>query len=373
MSRTTRFWLGVGLLVVLNFVAIALVSSQGARSESNVPVNETRSGASTAATPEVSLAGSSHLIVLRRQDDVTTAWQVDPADAASSPITASRENVGLVAASPSGAEIAYTSQVDNARWSLSITSLGGATKRALRTNQEDFVSSLAWSPAGDVLAYELSQVFDSAVSRPRIWLVRTDGSDAALLYGRGQESGSNPVWARDGRQLAFYENQQRVIGIYDFTTRVRTVPSLVDSPVSWAPDGTTLVYADRPVDGPLAELRTVQPGMTQPQRLVDGTGADTSPVWSPAGDWIAFLRQDEAADGLWVVRPDGSEAHPIQLEAGWTYSAPVWAPDGSAVAFNRRPAHVGVDNAEPEIWIAPPNYKKPRQLAFAGRLAAWVP
>jgi serine/threonine protein kinase/WD40 repeat protein len=47
------------------------------------------------------------------------------------------------------------------------------------------------------------------------------------------------------------------------------------------------------------------------------------PVWSPRGDWIAFVRSDDSRAATWGIRPDGSGLR--RLVTGW---APSWSPDG---------------------------------------------
>ena len=47
------------------------------------------------------------------------------------------------------------------------------------------------------------------------------------------------------------------------------------------------------------------------------------PVWSPRGDWIAFVRSDNSRAATWKIRPDGSGL--CQLVPGW---GPCWSADG---------------------------------------------
>ncbi|MEP6979082.1 MAG: hypothetical protein ABI948_13600 [Thermoleophilia bacterium] len=61
---------------------------------------------------------------------------------------------------------------------------------------------------------------------------------------------------------------------------------------------------------------------------------DRYPVWSPKGDWMAFLRQlpgcDPAPQTLWIAHPNGKGARAIT--AVRTY-APSWSPDGRRLVF----------------------------------------
>lgn len=66
-------------------------------------------------------------------------------------------------------------------------------------------------------------------------------------------------------------------------------------------------------------------------------GEIRSPAFSPTGEWIAYT----GYDGIYLVRPDGSENHRI-LEERWYESYPTkfapaasWSPDGACVVYHR--------------------------------------
>src|SRR5205085_135193 len=126
------------------------------------------------------------------------------------------------------------------------------------------------------------------------------------------------------------------------------------STVSWSPDSEQLVYVDRGgEDDPRTALRVATLTNSTSRLLSTNQGAaDSFPVWSPAGDSIAFTRLTGTTAGVWLTRPDGTDAHPAQMAEGWVYSAPVWAPDGSALAFSRRAALAGPSADDAEIWLA---------------------
>lgn len=66
--------------------------------------------------------------------------------------------------------------------------------------------------------------------------------------------------------------------------------------------------------------------------LTQGKGKDVSPVWSPTGEWIAFLSTREGGKNLFLIAPNGGEA--IQITNS---KAPITAfdfsPDGKTIAF----------------------------------------
>ena len=67
--------------------------------------------------------------------------------------------------------------------------------------------------------------------------------------------------------------------------------------------------------------------------------SDSDPAWSPAGDLIAFNRSSEEDQprGVWLSRPDGSEARPLiaSPRPDRFDSGAAWSPDASRIAFVR--------------------------------------
>jgi dipeptidyl aminopeptidase/acylaminoacyl peptidase len=60
---------------------------------------------------------------------------------------------------------------------------------------------------------------------------------------------------------------------------------------------------------------------------------DSSPIFSPDGKWIAFVREVGGEDQLFVMPLGGGEERPlIHLSTG--ISDPLWSPDGKSIAFS---------------------------------------
>ena len=57
-----------------------------------------------------------------------------------------------------------------------------------------------------------------------------------------------------------------------------------------------------------------------------------SPRWSPDGQWVAFISQEDGHDDLWMVKPDGEGLHQV-TQLGYDISQFAVSPDGSQIAL----------------------------------------
>jgi Tol biopolymer transport system component len=96
-----------------------------------------------------------------------------------------------------------------------------------------------------------------------------------------------------------------------------------------------------------------------------------APAWSPDGQKLAFVReQDEDAD-IWTIDADGSGLTNLTTGSLANEQAPVWSPDGRSIAFNSD------QDGNVDLWIMNADGTHPRNLTpdspeFDG-YAAWSP
>ena len=102
---------------------------------------------------------------------------------------------------------------------------------------------------------------------------------------------------------------------------------VVDRAPAWSPDGNKIAFVS---DDQLTLMNADGSG----KQVFLTMGLGLPPVWSPDGRWIAFLglkRNEFFPVILYVVRPDGSEL----TELAEVASMPTWSPDGGRIAFFR--------------------------------------
>jgi TolB protein len=69
------------------------------------------------------------------------------------------------------------------------------------------------------------------------------------------------------------------------------------------------------------------------RRLTFQGDYNTSPAWSPRGDWIAYACRRHGWMRLCLIRPDGREGGIFTPDGAWNDEAPTWSPTGRHVIF----------------------------------------
>ncbi len=152
-----------------------------------------------------------------------------------------------------------------------------------------------------------------------------------------------PVWAPDGTRIAY---MSAAGGDHDYDIYMAAVADARQTRLTftpererigdWSPDGQWLVFTEDDADGLL--LRN--PDGVNRIRLTDS--ADHSPVWSPKGDRIAFLRQTQNGRDIYVLRPTGSDDWADDTDESALAKTErdefglAWSPDGRKLAFVAR-------------------------------------
>jgi dipeptidyl aminopeptidase/acylaminoacyl peptidase len=103
------------------------------------------------------------------------------------------------------------------------------------------------------------------------------------------------------------------------------------------------------------------------------------PVFSPDGEYLAYsvttndLKRDEPTTDLWRVRWDGSDRRALTQTPGTDEQQPMWSPDGQWIAFL---SDRGGDDATTQVWLMPAASGEAQKLTdFPGGVSdyAWAP
>jgi type II secretory pathway predicted ATPase ExeA len=144
-------------------------------------------------------------------------------------------------------------------------------------------------------------------------------------------------WSPDGRYLALSQSVDgnSDIFLYDLQhkhlRRLTTHPG-IDILPSFAPDSSRLVFTSNR-DG-ISQIYLTDVHGRPPLRLTTTGVYNTSAVWSPSAEIIAFIGRAQAAQplGLYTMRVDGTELR--RVTAGVVADeTPMWAPDGRFLIY----------------------------------------
>jgi TolB protein len=271
--------------------------------------------ASTAAAAAVPRAR----IVFQRAGDLFT---VLPDGSALHRVTASKRIESAPAWSPFHRTIAFVS----ARRSIHVVDVtGGGERRIFRLPAGfDAIGSIAWSPTGKELAFT-SERRRRTSHGPRIcgqvWVMGASGTGAhTILTGRLSPAGLS--WSPDGAALvAGFEALNMTVpcrkddraGLVRFGpdgSNLRSLGARYATNPDWAPDGRHIAFRDwRRVCHACGEIWEMRPDGSRQHPIASASGKDLgfyAPAWSPDGRFLSFIVQRNGRFGLWRMRSDGT-------------------------------------------------------------------
>ncbi len=190
------------------------------------------------------------------------------------------------AVSPDGQSVAFVRWTSAEGADIYVCSRSGGDLNRV-TFDDRPIRGLAWSPDGAALIYA-----GFRMGSWRLWRVPAAGGSPAAV----QEAGA-------GAQF----------------------PAL-------APAASRMVYARSETSA--AVWRAPLGSNSEGEPLIRSTGREYSPVYSPDGNWIAYISDQSGADELWLS--DAKIRHSTQLtklNGNGSPNTPSWSADGKSLAF----------------------------------------
>jgi TolB protein len=148
----------------------------------------------------------------------------------------------------------------------------------------------------------------------------------------------SPNWSPDGEWIyavpLFKPNSalERIHVATGHSERLLPAQASLTVP-SWSPDGTQIVLGMTTDHGDELFLMT-HDGLTLNALPIDLPYSHVrAPLWSPDGEWIAFLGGEPFAWHIYLIRPDGSDLQRLTHQAG-NHEGFQWSPDGRWLLFS---------------------------------------
>jgi TolB protein len=163
----------------------------------------------------------------------------------------------------------------------------------------------------------------------QVFVAPADGSSPPRQIGDRDAFNWAPSWSPDGTRIAYISGPDLYVMNTDGTDiqKVNQGTYDVQNGGAWYPDGSGLVMEAGAEEN--HDLWLVGLNGTSDRPLATSSQTETSPAFSPDGEWIAFLRF--APDLLWsqvvIAKSDGSSERTLPGEFG--FSGLTWSPDGT--------------------------------------------
>ena len=194
------------------------------------------------------------------------------------------------------------------------------------TQDNVIVSAPSWVPGRLALyynsyKYENPDIFYSDLSTGQRRVVARYGGSNFSPAASPDGSKVAMILSKDGRPDVYVANA-------DGSNLKRLTTGVEDSSPCWSPDGQWICFATK-ING--RRLLAKVPAGGGEVRVISTAGAPnpTEPDWSPDGKWIAFTCQTSEFD-ICVVPADGGT--PVVLVRG---EDPSWSPNSRTLVYNR--------------------------------------
>ncbi len=194
---------------------------------------------------------------------------------------------------------------------------------------------MALTPRFDPSSHRIAYIsYSNNIPQVFLYDLSTGGKK---LVGNFRGMSFAPRFSPDGNYLIMSIARNGTTYIYEVNLNSSTmkmitgIPGTISTSPSYSPDGRQIVFnSDR--DGSRA-LYVMNRDGSNIHRISFGKGSYTDPVWSPRGDFIAFIKMYRNNFYLGVMRPDGSGER--LLTTSWLDEGPTWSPNGRVLMFSR--------------------------------------
>jgi len=222
-------------------------------------------------------------------------------------------------------KIAFKAQSPDGTGEIYLSDFDGHNAQPI-TRDNAIVAAPAWVPGRLALYYT-----SYARGNPDIFYNNLSTGDRRI-FAKFSGLNTSAAVSPDGAKVAMILDTAGIVNVYvcnaDGTELKRLTTSEEDSSPCWSPNGDWICFATKIQSRRVLAKVPAGGGKIQVVRT-SGAPNPTEPDWSPDGKWIAFTSQTSEFD-ICVMPADGS-APPVVLVRG---QDPSWSPNSRTLVFN---------------------------------------
>jgi len=278
---------------------------------------------------------------------------------------------------------------------LVLVNIADGAQRTLTSGRKG-ASSARWSPSGDRLAF-LAIAGEGKDAAPQIFILPMDGGDAKQIT-TAPDGVEQFAWRPDGAMLAYVtpdpadkkaieaHHDAFEVGDTDYLETAAAMPSHVwlvpadggaakrltsgswslpivfppsppSSPLSWSPDGKSIVITRQetaePGDGDEATLQILDTATGKTQKLTTHQKFEGAGLYSPDGSRIAYWYSRDGdlnnENEIFVAPASGGDGTDATRAIDRDVDRAIWTPDGKSLLVG------GHDGTGVSLWLQPLN------------------
>lgn len=319
--------IGRALGTALGIAVFAVAATAEDDSNANLFQSEDVFGLEVATDPQVSPDGKS-VVYVRRSNDIMTdrtrsnIWIADVDGDDHRPLLSGKKNFSSPRWSPSGAKIAYVSNVEGGTSQIYVRWMDTG-QTALLTNVQSSPSNMAWSPDGKYIAFTMS-----VPSKEKPFSVKMPKKPKGAKWSPDFKYITKARYQADGRGIL--DPAYTHIFVVDADGGIARQLTIGNyhhrGSLSWAADSSKIFFSANRSDNWEYESREADIFSVDMAgaiaQLTDAPGSEAAPTVSPDGKKLAYLKRDGEKLAyrnrflhVAEIESDGSLAEPVNLSA----------------------------------------------------------
>ncbi len=262
---------------------------------------------------------------------------------------------------------------------LAVADPDGSNSRKVTALPSEYnYSDLRWSPDDQKLGFQRGRTFDYDV----FYVPAEGGSIQAITRDGNPLEGF--AWLPDGSGVVYSSSRGdtvlylRTMNLWSVQTGGRNLRQLTFGETSYiSPDldrHGNMVATRRqiqfdiwryPVDG------TPQENVRRGVQITHQTGAVQTPSAAPGDRELVYLSDSGGHGNLWVLNLETQQSRQVTFEHDpqVTIGVPVWSPDGKHIAYVKR----GLIGWNVDLWLMNPDGSDAHKVSDGGGWACWSP